>query len=65
MNQSIRDILGNLRNTYGVPTPYEVTANEANFARGWDPSKSIEEFSHQLEDTYLKSIVMQPSFTME
>ena len=32
-NQSIRDILAGLRDTYGVPTPDEVTANEVNFSR--------------------------------
>ena len=64
-NQSIRDILGDLRNTYGVPTPYEVTANKASFAKRWDPNKPIKNFFHRLEDAYLKSIVIQPSFTMQ
>ena len=34
MNQSIMDVIGGICNTYGVPTPDEVTANEENFARG-------------------------------
>ena len=33
-NQSIRDILGDLRDVYDVSTPDEVTTNETNFARG-------------------------------
>ena len=64
-NQSIRDILGGLRDVYGVPTPDEVTTNETNFARGWDPNEPIENFLHRLEDAYLKSVIMQPPFTME
>ena len=48
-----------------MPTPDKVTTNEANFAKGWDLSEPIEEFFHRLEDTYLKSIVMHPPFTME
>ena len=56
-NQSIRDILGGLRDVYGVPTPDEMTTNESNFAREWDPNKPIENFLHRLEDAYLKIVL--------
>ena len=65
MNQSIRDILGGICNTYGVPTPDEVTVNEASIDKGWDANEPIENFLHQLEDAYLKSIVVQPPFTIQ
>ena len=48
-----------------MPTPDEVTVNKASFAKRWDPNEPVKNFFHQLEDAYLKSIVMNPPFTME
>ena len=44
--QSTRDILGGLRDTYGISTPDEVIANDASFAKRWDPNEPVENFFH-------------------
>ena len=63
-NQSVKEILAGLRDTYGAPTPDEKTRNEQQFAAPWLPNEPIETLVDRLEDCYVKSIVMKPPFTL-
>ena len=65
INQDIREILANLRDTYGVPTPNEKTLNKQLFAQGWASAiEPIESLIDRLENCYVQSIFMQPPYTM-
>ena len=49
-NQSIKEILGGLRDKYGAPTPDEKTRNEQQFAALWLPNETIKMPIDCLED---------------
>jgi hypothetical protein len=64
-NHDPRDILLNLRTTYGTPSPAERTENDALFATPWNPADPIETFFDRLEDCFVAALIATPPYTID
>ena len=58
-----KTILNNLRSKYGVATPAETEANDAQWRAGWNPSEPIESLFLRLEDCFTFAIASPPPYT--
>ena len=62
-NECPKTILNNLRARYGVTTPAETEANDAQWRAGWNPADPIEALFLRLEDCFTFAIASPPPYT--
>mmetsp|Transcript_29745 Transcript_29745/g.64078 ORF Transcript_29745/g.64078 Transcript_29745/m.64078 type:complete len:236 (+) Transcript_29745:251-958(+) len=61
-----RDILAQLQNLYGRPSPGEKETNNNRFKLAWDhANKTIEDYFHRLEECYVTALCAKPAYTTE
>ena len=60
-----REVLNQLRLTYGRPTPEENDALEKVWNQGWQPSEPIENLFLRLEECYITSLAFGVAYTIE
>jgi len=63
-NECPKTILNNLRARYGVTTPAETEANDAQWRAGWNPADPIEALFLRLEDCFTFAIT-SPHHTLK